>query len=418
MRKNIKTGAVDARSEVVSVARCLQGITDPRRIKTFLDLVTACVASGQLQSAALGRQLPHERPVKERSEASGHHTCEPLSDKDNIKRVDRFLGNKHVHRVQLSLWEAAMRPSLEAAKELVILVDWTGGCVGSNLWTLSASLAGKGRATRIYETVVHKRSLDGREVVASFLDGLKRILPPNRRVVIVTDAGFRQPFFKAVRERGWHFVGRLRGRTFIGKCAKKMQRAKELVLDATSVPRLLSDYFVSKMNLAHCPTVVLFKAKPKGREDKSRKGTKKRGNHAKKYSSAAREGWLILSSLTDVCARKLVGIYALRMTCEQAFRDAKSPRFGLGLEQARTKDESRYAILCLIGAVAALILCRLGAAVRNTPWARSRQANTVKDRAVLSDFTLGCRFVASLVRRVSDLLVVARRGPVVSGALT
>ncbi|WP_238937676.1 transposase, partial [Pseudoalteromonas sp. S16_S37] len=44
-----------------------------------------------------------------------------------------------------------------------------------------------------------------------FLSMLKLILPSECRPVIVTDAGFKVPWLKAVRRQGWHYISRVRG---------------------------------------------------------------------------------------------------------------------------------------------------------------------------------------------------------------
>ncbi|MGD4910011.1 transposase, partial [Xanthomonas citri pv. citri] len=46
-----------------------------------------------------------------------------------------------------------------------------------------------------------------------FLHQLRRMIPDDVRPILVTDAGFRTPWFRAVSAMGWEWVGRLRGRT-------------------------------------------------------------------------------------------------------------------------------------------------------------------------------------------------------------
>lgn len=49
----------------------------------------------------------------------------------------------------------------------------------------------------------------------TFLTRLKAMLPNRCRPVIVTDAGFKVPWFKEVSALGWHFIGRVRGKVSI-----------------------------------------------------------------------------------------------------------------------------------------------------------------------------------------------------------
>jgi hypothetical protein len=46
---------------------------------------------------------------------------------------------------------------------------------------------------------------------------LKAMSPQNVTPVIVTDAGFRIPWFTLVETLGWDFVGRVRNKTFSKK---------------------------------------------------------------------------------------------------------------------------------------------------------------------------------------------------------
>ncbi|MGD4910013.1 transposase, partial [Xanthomonas citri pv. citri] len=46
-----------------------------------------------------------------------------------------------------------------------------------------------------------------------FLQQLRRMIPDDVRPILVTDAGVRTPWFRAVSAMGWEWVGRLRGRT-------------------------------------------------------------------------------------------------------------------------------------------------------------------------------------------------------------
>ena len=49
-------------------------------------------------------------------------------------------------------------------------------------------------------------------------------------------------------------------------------------------------------------------------------------------------------------------IYRTRMQIEEAFRDLKSERYGLGLSASQTRVDHRLAVLLLIGALALLVL--------------------------------------------------------------
>ena len=45
----------------------------------------------------------------------------------------------------------------------------------------------------------------------AFLYRLKQVLPVDFKPVIITDAGFKVPWFKQIRKLGWHYIARVRG---------------------------------------------------------------------------------------------------------------------------------------------------------------------------------------------------------------
>jgi hypothetical protein len=80
---------------------------------------------------------------------------------------------------------------------------------------LRASISVTGRSIVLYEECHPKKKENNHIVHQQFLKNLKTILPDCAAPIIVTDAGFRAPWFKAVRQMGWHFVGRLRNKNLI-----------------------------------------------------------------------------------------------------------------------------------------------------------------------------------------------------------
>jgi hypothetical protein len=66
---------------------------------------------------------------------------------------------------------------------------------------LRASVAVEGRSVTLYEEVHPPRRLNNRRVQDRFLEKLARIRPAGCEPVILTDAGFRSPWFDAVERR-------------------------------------------------------------------------------------------------------------------------------------------------------------------------------------------------------------------------
>ena len=72
------------------------------------------------------------------------------------------------------------------------------------------------------------------------------------------------------------------------------------------------------------------------------------------------------------------------MQIEENFRDTKNGKLGMSLEYANSKSVMRFDNLLLIAALALFLLWCIGTIARIKGMQRSLQANTVKNRAVLS----------------------------------
>jgi hypothetical protein len=92
-------------------------------------------------------------------------------------------------------------------------------------------------------------------------------------------------------------------------------------------------------------------------------------------------------------ADQVVKLYALRMQIEEAFRDLKSTRFGLSLESHRTYQVEPLQLLLLIATRALRVAWLIGKATKLTGQHRHYQANTVRDRVVLSPLFVGLKVI-------------------------
>ena len=141
--------------------------------------------------------------------------------------------------------------------------------------------------------------------------------------------------------------------------------------------------------------LVLYKGKPKGRRHTTRLGSRSHAAHSRRHATHAREPWLLATSLApgSTLAKQVVRVYALRMQIEEAFRDLKSTRFGLSLELHRSYHVPRLQMLLLIAALALMVAWVMGKATELTHQHRHYQANTIKDRVVLSTIFIGLRVI-------------------------
>ncbi len=76
--------------------------------------------------------------------------------------------------------------------------------------------------------------------------------------------------------------------------------------------------------------------------------------------------------------------------CNSAtFRDLKSPAYGLGLRHSRTSSSERFDIMLLIALMLQLTCWLAGVHAQKQGWDKHFQANTVRNRNVLSTVRLG-----------------------------
>lgn len=133
-----------------------------------------------------------------------------------------------------------------------------------------------------------------------------------------------------------------------------------------------------------------------------------RGTNYHAYRKNAYEPLVLVTSLTSA-PEQVVELYRLRMQIEQTFRDLKNHRWGWSMRHCLSKSRDRIEILLLIASIAMLVQHLIGVAGELTGLQRAHQANTVRDRRVLSTFFLG----ALLLRRaqvfeIRDLLHALR----------
>jgi len=101
---------------------------------------------------------------------------------------------------------------------------------------------------------------------------------------------------------------------------------------------------------------------------------------------SSKEPWLLATNIPaeSLTSKKLVNLYAKRMQIEESFRDIKSPQYGLGLRHSRTRCPKRFDVLLLIAMLAEWLLRLIGIIAYKHNWQRAFQANTIRNRPVLS----------------------------------
>ncbi|MEZ6018499.1 MAG: IS4 family transposase [Planctomycetota bacterium] len=343
------------------------------RLGALVSAAAAVIDSGSLVPAHVGRSM-----------AGG------AMPKHGIKRVDRLLGNEHLH-AELPLLYGRIARTITGVRP-VILVDWTK-LDGGTQAALVAAVAHRGRALPILTEVHPMAKLANPHVEAAFLEVLARtVLPAGCKPILVTDAGFKNPWFKRVLAQGWDFVGRTTSSVFVQRQGEEQWRPMSTY--ASSVVHKPKDYGEIRLAKGNplAGRLVTSKAPPKGRHGSSkpnRKGIHRGSDADRAYRKRAKTPASLFTSLRDVSAVQVERLYATRMQIEESFRVAKSHRFGWSMEDTRSKNCDRLAVLFLLASLAMLALALLGTLVEHLGLQRHFQANTVRTRRVLSLVTLG-----------------------------
>ncbi|NIP51363.1 MAG: IS4 family transposase, partial [candidate division Zixibacteria bacterium] len=190
-----------------------------------------------------------------------------------------------------------------------------------------------GRSHTLYEEVHTVHTKEKPTSHKRFMLKLKSMLPDDCRPIIVTDGGFRAPWFKMMIKLGWDYVGRIRGQTKYRETEHHQWKPiKHYYRRATKTPTYLGCMDVTRNNTFHCQ-LVLYKGKAKGRHRLNQAGERTYCKHSEVHAEREKEPWILATSLpvTSKLAKRVVRIYSTRMQIEESFRDIKSYRLGIGL---------------------------------------------------------------------------------------
>jgi hypothetical protein len=244
-----------------------------------------------------------------------------------------------------------------------------------------------GRALPIYVEVHPLKKLGNAAVEKRFLCALKAILPSECRSIIVSDAGFKGPFFQAVRELGWDFLGRVRGTAKAISSDGRTISKEEFYKRASITPTDLGCFSLFVGQHIPCRLVLVRKRRKPGHRPPPPKCKEER-----ELRQAALDPWLLATSLSAGDAGYVVSLYAKRMQIEETFRDAKNHRFGWSLGGVQLSTTQRMATLLVLAALALAVVTLVGMGAERRGVHRAYQANTQRKRA-LSFFVLACAII-------------------------
>jgi hypothetical protein len=292
-----------------------------------------------------------------------------------------------------------------------ILVDWSPASNHEN-HILRASIAFKDRSITIYEEVHPEKKLGNYSVHQSFLKRLKQIIPEHVKPVVITDAGFRTEWFQLVLNMSWDFEGRVcNNMQYLLQGQTTWRKLSSLFECPMNTPQYIGKVLLTKSSKLSCE-MYSYKEKIKTKLS-TKKKKRRRGNSSKsekRYRRQYLQPWILVTSLKHISAKSdtVVKRYTRRMKIEHEFRDTKDRKWGIGLNDTRTRDPKRLEILLLIGTIGILMLWLLGLATELKKLHYQFQANTTKNKRVISIIFLGLQVAHHLLTQINknDLLNV------------
>lgn len=366
-------------------------IIDKRIRCTLFETAETLLIHKRLSVVSLGRVLNRKAKVK-----------------NNIKCVDRLFGNTVLHKKSHIIYKTIAHTLLRGNRRPIIIIDWSGLTRCGAYHFLRASIAVGGRALTVYDEVHALDEYGSDQTHRQFLKTLQTILPDNCKPIIITDAGFRNTWFKTVLAMGWDFIGRVRHVTqYQEKPNNNWQPIKTLYVNATKNASYIGQVLLAKTNPLACHFYLMKKNKM-NRIKKNLAGKKIQCSVSKKHEQRENEPWLIASSLSPeiVNAYHIMQLYKKRMQIEEAFRDLKNSRQGFSLRHCRSFSVKRLHIALLIASLAMLVLWLFGVATKQRKLHFEFQTNTIKNRNVLSNFMIGWQVLIcnKILFRKQDIL--------------
>ncbi|CTQ18088.1 Putative oxidoreductase ydbC (fragment) [Klebsiella variicola] len=313
----------------------------------------------------------------------GRHLTGTASVKNKIKRVDRLLGNPHLQNEVSTIFQRVTQRITQGMPRAVILIDWSA-YHASRFQLLRASLACDGRSLPLMSCVVPSSQTANAEVHERFLASLSECFTLETDVIVITDAGFQGRWFQQVSSRGWTYICRVLGNHYYN-----VGDGWEKVLDsgtkASATAIYLGEGQLGRSKEAqHEGHFYLYKSKSRGRKFKRSKDRAARAAVTAKARTAGKSPWFIFTNNTEFSPKQVMKLYSRRMQIEQNFRDEKNPRWGFGLRLGTSHSLERVAVLSLIATLASIIMWLSGFSLENRGIHHKYQANTVKNRRVIS----------------------------------
>jgi hypothetical protein len=216
-----------------------------------------------------------------------------------LKALDRLLSNPHMHAQREQIY-AGMARWLIRSKQPVIAIDWSDLKADRSWHLLRAAIPVGGRTMPILDWVFPAGQQGSPKARRLFLERLGHILPPDACPVLVTDAGFCGPWFRAVEAKGWHWLGRLRHRTHVKPVDAEDRDDQWLPCKAVyeladAHPRDLGLMHAIRNHPVTC-RMVLHAKPPRGRKHRNRRDVPVRSSQSRQQARRESSPWLLMAS--------------------------------------------------------------------------------------------------------------------------
>lgn len=345
------------------------------RMTALLDVVKSLIHGRNLTVSKLGRSCLRN-----------------IRMKHAIKQSDRLIGNSRLYAERFAIYQAVAKWLIGCHVRPVILVDWSDYTYNRSHILLRAAIPVGGRSLTLYEEVHPYTLYANPRVQKDFLKALQTLIPSDCVPIVVTDAGFGGPWFKAVASLGWDYLGRLQKSVLCRRLDDaNWLKCSDLFPLSGIRPRHYGEVELVRSNPLTCH-LYLYHRRSKGRHKRTVYGHRARSQHSKKQAARESSPWMLASSFHPevMSAEQLVKLYRTRMQIEESFRDIKNPRTGFSLTATRSRSTERLANLLLVGMLATISLWLIGRLAEEKQLHYQYQANTVRNKRVLSLFYLGC----------------------------
>ena len=283
--------------------------------------------------------------------------------KSAVNRVDRFIGHARICVESEVLGAALIELLQRMSSVLVVAVDWSAVSPSGRFVEVRAAVTmpGMGRALTVFQEVHPIAKLGNPQIEQGLLRRLRRHVHHETHVVVISDAGFRRPWFEQIEKFGWSFVGRLRGSVQFSRDGTSFSPATSWFEYARGKAMRWKDCVLTKCH-PFAIDVVLYRAPRSARKHYRLQARRAGGRAPQDARASAREPWLLATS-TDLRHHRpeeIVSFYRRRMQIEECFRDNNSLAFGMGQEMARSRTPSRLQALLMIATLAAFLLWHIG----------------------------------------------------------